>query len=774
MAALVLAAALMLLVASEAALAALPTAPPWAARLDARLHTLLDEVQAGAGTRELAPHYPELHTLGGTPYIDAFIRHRAPIEEIEALGVKVRLQVGEICTADIPLASLEALAAVDGVVYIEASRQTRPMLDMSVPYSRVPQVWSSQDLGYTGAGVVVGDVDSGIDWKHEDFKNPDGTTRILHILDQWHGRECTSEDIDAETCEEVDDDIYSAGHGTHTASTIAGNGRGTGNGYPAGRYVGVAKEADIVFVKTAWATTSIAEGVAYIFEKAEAVGSPAVVNLSLGWDTGPHDGSTDFDLALDELSGPGRIVVSSAGNSGDYPIHAEQTVPAGQQASITFVVPEYEPFPGQRDDIVEMEGWYDGAASLTVEVISPNGHVLSFETGEADSDETPDGFVRVNNAYGGPNPNNGDNQVTIKIYDWDTFSKPPAQGTWEIRMTGGPDQSSCTVDFWLSYYYIGTNWALVRFDEGLSYEKLIGSPASALSVIAVGASSNRCHWTNVEGTHIDYTEFFGGSCEEGEIAGFSAAGPTRDGRLEPEITAPGHNVAAAYSSDLNPPFGMWEGFLKYVVVEDGVHVVFSGTSMSSPHVAGAVALMLERAPWLDADGVRAAMAECAAYKGLSWDPKWGYGALDAECLLLGGDDDSDGVRNAVDNCPAAANPGQADYDTDGKGNACDNCLTYFNPDQGDLDGDGVGDVCDNCPDEYNPGQSDADGDGIGNACAPGSEPSGNRRSAGHHCAILRATSFEPGCNPSCLFIAFAVVCIGRGVRPGRKGHRGKR
>ena len=825
-AALVLATALLLLAASEAALAVPRAARPWAARLDARLHTLLDELGAGVGTREQAPHYPELRTIGGTQMVDAFIRHRDAVEALEALGVKIRLQIGEVCTADIPLTALEAVAALKGIIYIEAARQTRPLLDISVPEARVPEVWNSQDLGYTGAGVVVGDVDSGIDWSHGDFKNPDGSTRIKYILDQWYGRECDSEDIDAGICEEVDDDYYTAGHGTHTASTAAGNGLGTGNGYPAGRYAGVAKESDIVFVKTAWGTTSIVEGVAYIFEKAEELGSPAVVNLSLGWDTGPHDGSTSFDLALDELSGPGRIIVSSAGNSGDYPIHGEQFVPAGQQASVTFTVPEYEDRPGLRNDIVEMEGWYDGDATMTLELISPSGHVLSFETGEAESDETPSGFVRVNNAYGGPNPNNGDNLITIKIYDWDEWSKPPEQGTWEIRMTGGPDHAPGTVDFWMISYYIGMSMTWLRFDEGLSYEKLIGSPASAFSTIAVGASSNRCEWTNVEGTFIDYTEVFGGWCEEGEIADFSSAGPTRDGRLEPEITAPGHNVAAAYSSDLDPPHGMWEGYLKYVVVEDGVHVVFSGTSMSSPHAAGMIALMLEHEPWLDADGVRAAMAECAAYKGLSWDPKWGYGAMDGECLMLGGDDDGDGVRNRIDNCTDTPNPDQADPDADGKGSACDpcpldeaddadddglcadrdNCCARWNPLQEDLDADGVGDPCDNCMAEYNSGQLDTDGDGLGDLCdnctglsnpnqgdldgdglgdpcdnCPDEENPGQLDSNGdgigdvctidpkkvggeHHCGVAPAARFEPGCNAASLFFVLVLVFIGQAVR----------
>jgi hypothetical protein len=107
----------------------------------------------------------------------------------------------------------------------------------------------------------------------------------------------------------------------------------------------------------------------------------------------------------------------------------------------------------------------------------------------------------------------------------------------------------------------------------------------------------------------------------------------------------------------------------------------------------------------------------------------------------GADADGDGVLDAVDNCPANANPGQEDADGDGIGDVCDampndfdndgsddgadNCPLTSNPGQEDADGDGIGDVCDNCPANANPGQEDADGDGIGDVCDPLTDSDGD-------------------------------------------------
>jgi hypothetical protein len=94
-----------------------------------------------------------------------------------------------------------------------------------------------------------------------------------------------------------------------------------------------------------------------------------------------------------------------------------------------------------------------------------------------------------------------------------------------------------------------------------------------------------------------------------------------------------------------------------------------------------------------------------------------------ECTIdADGDDDTDGIINACDNCPDDANANQADADNDSVGDNCDNCLDQPNPDQTDADNDGLGNACDNCPNTFNPDQADADNDAIGDACEPPPPP----------------------------------------------------
>src|SRR5690606_39080521 len=108
------------------------------------------------------------------------------------------------------------------------------------------------------------------------------------------------------------------GHGTHVTATAAGGGRVNAN------MSGVAPEAEIIFVKGirnaeslgGFSDADVVNGIQYIFEKADELGLPAVVNLSLGAVSGPLDGSTLYEQVISDLTGPGRIVVAAAGTSG--------------------------------------------------------------------------------------------------------------------------------------------------------------------------------------------------------------------------------------------------------------------------------------------------------------------------------------------------------------------------------------------------------------------------------------------------------------------------
>ena len=207
--------------------------------------------------------------------------------------------------------------------------------------------WVQHSEGLTGKGVVVGMVDSGLDWDHPDFWSSSTDTRILYSWNQtiaaqgdenpppWfgYGVEYDSLDIIAGTIREAD----TMGHGTHVMGIAAGDGSATNGLEPPGRYAGLAPEAYIISVKTTWFDADVVDGVDYIFRRAEALGLPCVVNLSLGSHYGPHDGTGPFEAAIANLTGPGKIVVGAAGNSGSDALHARVVVSGTD--SISFQAP---------------------------------------------------------------------------------------------------------------------------------------------------------------------------------------------------------------------------------------------------------------------------------------------------------------------------------------------------------------------------------------------------------------------------------------------------
>jgi subtilisin family serine protease len=209
----------------------------------------------------------------------------------------------------------------------------------------------------TGKGVIIGIIDSGIDWRHEDFRRPDGKSRILAIWDlmddsyqttnggvgskppvylerdkKWLGTVYTNEQIDkAINGNGTLNSLDKFGHGTAVAGTAASNGRATANGIPAGTYAGVAPDAELIIVKAMDCNYFFpgAELTAeWIFDYARGLNKPVVVNMSFGSQFGPHDGTVESEQFIDSIVGPakaGKIITVSAGNDGRYNVHANGT-----------------------------------------------------------------------------------------------------------------------------------------------------------------------------------------------------------------------------------------------------------------------------------------------------------------------------------------------------------------------------------------------------------------------------------------------------------------
>jgi hypothetical protein len=372
----------------------------------------------------------------------------------------------------------------------------------------------------------------------------------------------------------------------------------------------------------------VVDGVAYIFARAEALGRPAVVNVSLSSQQGPHDGTTLLERALDALSGPGRIVVSGAGNAGNH----RNTVPVVDNGSMHaqgraggpahgLRVPPYQPVPGPENDAALLELWYNGADSVTITVRSPAGVAVSAATGDTAFVETGAGTVIIVNAYGGPSPLNGDHGAHIAIVDADE-TRPPAPGLWTIQVT--PDRVPSGGDYHL--WLLGTTFqagTVIGLEGGTTNRFLVGVPASADRVLAVGAHVTRHEWDGVE-----ERQTFPFREPLGDIAYFSSPGPRRDRVQKPDLTAPGKVVMSSLSRDAT----LWDPF-PWLIEADSAHVGLLGTSVSGPQAAAAVAILLQIDPGLTPEEARTLLRNGASadpfVPGSLPDPVWGAGKLDA-------------------------------------------------------------------------------------------------------------------------------------------------
>lgn len=570
-------------------------------------------VSSASKFTELGPFYGQIgaHATqsGFTEAVGVLIKLRGSAMGIERTGAKIEVVAGDIIAARVSLEQLRKIAQLPEVIYIEASYRLEPTLDRSVPAVRADLLRRKAPI-VDGSGVLIGLVDTGIDYTHPDFRtDADGdgfeeSSRILFLWDQTEevfqsadvpfGTEYTKSDIERAL---VGDGIVrqrdELGHGTHVAGVAAADGN---------KFTGMAPKASLIVVKTSFFTGDVIAAVKYIFEKAQELRMPAVVNLSLGGHFGPHDGTSLFEKALENLLEDGRAIVTSAGNEGNDRIHIGGTL-QGNSVSFNFV---------PQEESVYLNFWYPGDSLFAIEILTPGEHghreIVFAGSGEISLKQTRDGAVQIDNASGGPNPNNGDKQIAV------TLEKIKKGKRWTITLIdmGGGGR----FDGWPGLASMG------YFVEGDS-EMTISEPGNAKSIITVGAYATKLEWQSIDGKTYRFKDR---AFMEGELAPFSSRGPTRDGRVKPDIAAPGTAIA----SSLADASKLAE--LKALVLPGGKHAVLQGTSMAAPHVAGAVALMFQTEDDLSAEEILEKLAKTAQSDGFTKlvpNLAWGYGKLDS-------------------------------------------------------------------------------------------------------------------------------------------------
>jgi subtilisin family serine protease len=516
----------------------------------------------------------------------------------------LRTRVGNLVTATLPLSQILALAEQPGVLKITASRPVEPLLDRSVPEVGAPALWYGSP-STTGEGVIIGIVDSGVDILHPAFRvdrDGDGTlesSRILFYWDQttggigwfppfWgdeadeglYGRCYSRSDLDMAIRANYSPVPDVLGHGTHVAGIAAG---GFGAGLP-----GVAPGADLVVVKTNFYEDGVVDGIKFVFEAAEYLGKPAVVNISLGGHAGPHDGTGPFESMVSGLvDRAGRVVVAAAGNEGAANIHVGGEI---RVRTTWTIVPSASS--------VAVRFWYASPARFQLSVLSPSGGSVSVMPGQSRGLVTEAGIVWVDNTV----DSLSQTQEIFLSLTGAAYASP-----WQI--TVDPIIPG-RVDGWIESSSMG------KFVEG-DGTMTIAEPGNAERVITVGAYVTKVSWISQMG------KYEAQGYQLYDLAPFSSRGPTRDGRLKPDLAAPGAWIASARSRDAQVS--------PWYALPDGLHMVLAGTSMSAPHVAGACALLLSLRPslsWQEVLGALKAGARADSYVGFVPNTSWGVGKLD--------------------------------------------------------------------------------------------------------------------------------------------------
>jgi subtilisin family serine protease len=516
----------------------------------------------------------------------------------------------------VPRTELESLARTPAVRYVEASTRLRLHSDLAHVSSQLVRA-GVRTVPQTGVGVLVGIVDTGIDVSHPAFLSG-GKTRIVNYLDQITDQEFDAAKIDAGNAASSTDTV---GHGTHVAGIAAGNGGGS----PSASLRGVAPEADLAIVKSTLETADILTGIAHIFDLAAARNQPAVVNCSFGGHVGGHDGSTVIERTIDELSGPGRIVVVSAGNEGGDPIHAHGIVrgkgsAAGRwEAKFSLNARTVEGQSGPVElGILFLEVWHQREDRLKIRLRSPGGNVIEPPAEGSTERDFGSFFVEASRQT---HPYSGDTLVAFEIV---TLPQSQWLSGWTLVAEEATPGSAAVgaVHAWISDGSEG------KFTGGATGSYLIGMPATAYSAITVASYATRNQWKSrdPENPTIQLEDL---TLEA--ISSFSSPGPTRDGDTKPEVAAPGEWLLAPLSKDALeselPPFTRVAG-IDYASLR--------GTSMSAPYVTGSLALLLQKDGSIDWSEAKRRLIKSTRqdrHSDVCWNPRWGYGKLDVERLL---------------------------------------------------------------------------------------------------------------------------------------------
>lgn len=578
----------------------------------------------------------------------------------ERHGCRLIDSIGHIYIVNIPLDNVAELSNNDTISRIEAERMPRPAsatemgptcpiapMDVTPQQVNAAGVYAGVNLpqAFTGAGVVAGVFDAYYDLTHPAFLDSNGNLRVHYYYDfHWpntdgtygHALETASEIAALEHSQNTRNGI----HGTHVAGIMAGSA-------VEGQFQGMAPDADIYLVDfnsdrdqfsnpDEHTSATAVLGFKYIFDKAQAEGKPCVINFSSGENIIYTSQRVLEGEAMQALTGPGRIIVSSAGNDGTRSCYLEKGAN------------DYQAGTG-------IENGLYGGQTIEIDLVTPGNQYVRFDFfGMGLSGGSIEGTITFNTDSIDAAGSHFSTTVSMGEVQLDVSLSPNQDARGSIYHIHGTMPNAvylllCGAAVLLTsnnpaYMYSDIAYSPFLNVEGVpqySFAKpgySITWPAVLPSIIAVGATGYKSTFTNINGeTNYDMSSFAPDAI--GLITKFSSCGPTFDGRTKPNVVAPGLNINSAYNSYYNNFEGIQKN-ITHIVNYNGRNYYYlaeSGTSMASPVVAGIIALWLQAKPDLTPEQAMDVIRRTATHPSDTMtypNNIYGHGQIDAYRGLL--------------------------------------------------------------------------------------------------------------------------------------------
>ncbi|MCI8797150.1 MAG: S8 family peptidase [Dorea sp.] len=493
---------------------------------------------------------------------DLIIKYSGSLESVRALASRTVELQNEYAVITIKESMIDKLTQIPEIEYIEKPKRLFFQVANGRRVSCIDTVQQDARLSLFGQDILVAVIDSGIDYENADFRNEDGTTRILALWDQSlapgegrtppqgyaAGAEYTAEQINEALKKTTMADrrqlvpsIDTSGHGTAVAGVAAGNGRNS-----KGRYAGVAPKSNLLVVKLGSPrqdgfprTTELMQGIDYVIKKALELRMPVAVNISFGNTYGSHDGTSLLERFIDDISNIWKSCICiGSGNEASSAGHTSGEMQEGKEEIIQLAVQNNQ-------TAFSIQIWKEYTDVVDISLMTPAGVTVGPIQEILGSQRFSVGQTEILLYYGEPSPYSTAQEIYIDLLPKDTYVMG---GVWRLILNPRKVVNG-SYELWLPSENVlnkGTGFLFPTDHTTLTI------PSAAGRVITVGAYNALTF----------------------AYADFSGRGYTRETNLvKPDLVAPGVNVTAA--------------------AVGGGYAQFTGTSFATPFVTGSTALMME-------------------------------------------------------------------------------------------------------------------------------------------------------------------------------------